>query len=175
MVNYANGKIYKIESNIGDKIYIGSTTKTQLSQRMGGHRACYKSWKAGKGRLNTVYHLFDEYGVENCKIVLLEECPCETNDQLKSREAHFIKTLECVNKAIPLRTRAEFYQDNRPKIMERMKANHLENREGRLVKMKEYYVAHRAEISEYQKAYAAANREKIKERERARYHAKKAV
>ena len=31
---YNNGKIYKIESNLGNKIYIGSTTKDYLSQRM---------------------------------------------------------------------------------------------------------------------------------------------
>ena len=27
MVNYGNGKVYKIESHLGDNIYIGSTTK----------------------------------------------------------------------------------------------------------------------------------------------------
>ena len=54
MVNYANGKIYKIESiiNIEDieepLIYIGSTTKNYLSQRMDEHRSNYKMWKIGK-------------------------------------------------------------------------------------------------------------------------------
>ena len=51
MVNYNNGKIYKIEPIVdhdeGD-IYIGSTTKHYLSQRMDKHRGNYKSWKNGK-------------------------------------------------------------------------------------------------------------------------------
>ena len=34
MVNYQNTKIYKIESHLGPKIYIGSTTK-QLSPIIG--------------------------------------------------------------------------------------------------------------------------------------------
>jgi hypothetical protein len=200
MVNYANGKIYKIESNIGDKIYIGSTTKAQLSMRMSGHRADYKCWKAGKAGLVTAYHLFDEYGIENCKIVLLEDCPCESKDQLSAREAHYIRTLECVNKTIPLRTRAEYRQDNRDDLAEKEKKYREAHRETIREKDKKYYDSHRdeilvqrkayaaanqAEIAEYQKAYGAANREKItayqranrdaiNERARARYHAKKA-
>ncbi len=48
MVNYENGKIYKIESHLGDKLYIGSTTKQYLSQRMDKHRTDYKQWLNGK-------------------------------------------------------------------------------------------------------------------------------
>ena len=71
MVNYSNGKIYKIESHLGDKIYIGSTTKEYLSQRMDNHRGHYKVWKNGQGNKTTSFELFDEYGIENCKIVSL--------------------------------------------------------------------------------------------------------
>ena len=42
MVNYDNGKIYKIKSNQTNKIYVGSTTKTYLSQRMDQHRSAVK-------------------------------------------------------------------------------------------------------------------------------------
>jgi hypothetical protein len=76
MVNYSNGKIYIIESHLGDKIYIGSTTKEYLSQRMAKHKHDYtyfKKWRADTGfAFVTSYLLFDEYGVDNCKIELLE-------------------------------------------------------------------------------------------------------
>lgn len=39
MVNYKDGKIYKIVSSQTAKIYIGSTTKKYLSQRMDDHRS----------------------------------------------------------------------------------------------------------------------------------------
>jgi len=191
MVNYANGKVYKIESSLGDKIYIGSTTKSQLSQRMTAHRDSYKRWKAGKCNMLTAYHLFDEYGVENCKIVLLEDCPCESKDQLSAREAHYIRTLECVNKVIPLRTYAEYCQDNREAIAERYRAYNQSHRDEVAEQKKAYRDAHRAEILEQKKAYYQANREallakgkayfqdknnrdKINERRRARNRAKKA-
>ena len=113
MVNYNNGKIYKIESNLGDKVYIGSTTKEYLSQRMTAHRESFNQWKKGKRELTTSFLLFDEYGIENCSIVLLELCPCESKDVLHAREAHYIRTIKCVNKLIPLRTYQEYNDDNK--------------------------------------------------------------
>ncbi len=84
MVNYSNTKIYKIMSHLGDKIYIGSTTKRYLSQRMDNHRSGYKLWKHGtQGKVNS-YTLFDEYGVENCEIVLIEAYPCNGKDEVSS-------------------------------------------------------------------------------------------
>ena len=108
MTNYNNGKIYKIESNLGDKVYIGSTTKEYLSQRMSTHRNNYSAWKQGKLDLTTSYLLFDEYGIENCSIVLLELCPSESKAELLSREGYFIKNNECVNKEALYITNKEY-------------------------------------------------------------------
>ena len=48
MVNYANGKIYKIISDNDDRIYIGSTCEG-LSRRMTHHRAESKKYQSNKG------------------------------------------------------------------------------------------------------------------------------
>ena len=61
MVNYENGKIYKIESYLGDKTYIGSSTKQYLSQRMDSYITNYKSWKNGIYHFVTSFTIFDEY------------------------------------------------------------------------------------------------------------------
>ena len=110
MVNYQNGKIYLIEpivdSEEGD-IYIGSTTKQYLSQRMDTHRNKYNQWKNDKSRFVTSYTLFDKYGVENCQIILLENCPVNTKDELFLRERHYIKTMKCVNKISPIFTKED--------------------------------------------------------------------
>ena len=129
MVNYENGKIYKIESHSGDKIYIGSTTKKYLSQRMDTHRADYKRWKNIKHMFITSISIFEEYGIENCNIVLLELCPCECKDMLLSREAHYIKKLACVNKVIPGRTKKEWDEDNKEKISEYSKDYYEDKKE----------------------------------------------
>ena len=41
---YNNGKIYKLVSNHTDKIYIGSTCKERLCQRLAKHKSNYKQW-----------------------------------------------------------------------------------------------------------------------------------
>ncbi len=115
-MDYKNGKIYKIESHLGDKINIGSTTKKYLSQRMDQHRSDYKRWKNGTRGITRSFTLFEEYGVENCSIILIELCSCSSKDELNSKEAHYIKTLECVNKKVPGRTKSEYRKDNPEKI-----------------------------------------------------------
>ena len=72
MVNYANSKVYKIWSTQGDKIYEGSTTKPYLSQRMDNHRRSYRAWKNETYHFVSSFKLFEEYGLENCSIELLE-------------------------------------------------------------------------------------------------------
>ena len=102
-INYNNGKIYKIEAINGEEgdIYIGSTTKQYLSQRMTKHREDYNRWHQGKYDKIMLFDLFENYGIENCKIILLENCPCDSKDQLHARESHYIKSLNCINKCIP--------------------------------------------------------------------------
>ena len=48
MINYKYGKIYKITSEHTNKIYVGSTCKKLLSQRLTFHRKNYKKWKKEK-------------------------------------------------------------------------------------------------------------------------------
>ena len=69
MVNYGNGKIYKIEDLAGEMCYIGSTTNDYLSKRMVEHRAMYKRWQTVKGGKNfSVFRIFEKYGVDGCRI-----------------------------------------------------------------------------------------------------------
>ena len=110
MINYNNGKIYKIEPvcdhDEGD-IYIGSTTKKYLADRMCDHRADFKRQSKTKKTISS-FTLFEKYGVENCKIYLILLYPCNTKDELLSKEAEYIRTLKCVNKDVPDRTKQEY-------------------------------------------------------------------
>jgi hypothetical protein len=101
MIDYLKTKIYKIESHLGDKVYIGSTTNEYLSQRFQSHKNSYKRWKQENPNcFITSFLLFDEYGVDNCKIVLIEECKCNSKDEKNAKEGHYIKSFQCVNKNI---------------------------------------------------------------------------
>ena len=75
MSKYQNGKIYKIV-NVGyNKCYTGSTCE-ELSQRMARHRHSYNTYLKSNNNLERSHLLFDEFGIENCLIILVEQYPC---------------------------------------------------------------------------------------------------
>ena len=157
MVNYGKGKIYLIEPTVPyeeGEIYYGSSTMELLSMRFADHRRGFKCYKNGKYHKILVYDLFDKYGVDNCKITLVELYPTNTKDELLAREAFYIRNHKCVNKSIPLRKDAEYYQDNSVAILK---------------KHKDYYIQNRVVILEHQKGYRNNNVDAIKERQNAYY------
>ena len=167
MVNYNDGKIYKIEPIcVHDEcdIYIGSTTKKYLSQRMDNHRCDYKRWKDCKCNKVTVYDIFDKYGVENCQIILIELVNASSKDELYAREKHHIKTLSCVNKVIIGRTRTEYLQDNKEHTAQRNKV-YYDNNKTHIVEMSvNYYNNNKEAILEARKEYYDKNKEILNER-----------
>ena len=132
-MNYQTGKVYKIWSNLGDKIYIGSTTKQYLSQRLAKHKSDYGIWKKGNCHLTSSYLLFDEYGLENCNIELLENCPCSSKDELRAKEGEYIRKMPCVNKNLIHNSKKEkrkhFYEKNKQQENERSNKYRDEHRE----------------------------------------------
>lgn len=82
VVNYQNGKIYKIVSSQTDKIYFGSTT-VGLSNRMSKHR--YNA----KQNHNISSKEILQYN--DARIVLVENYPCNNREELVSREQHYIE------------------------------------------------------------------------------------
>jgi ribosomal protein S27AE len=125
MVNYSNGKFYMISPvnaiNGDGNNYIGSTTKEYLSQRMVCHRKDYVQWKVGNikvSKINSI-DIFDKFGVENCRIILLETFPCQSKDELTSCEAFYIRSMPNVNKMIPHRTRVQYREDNHEDILQK--------------------------------------------------------
>jgi hypothetical protein len=163
MTNYQNGKVYMIEALNGEEgdIYVGSTAKQYLSQRMTFHRLSYKYWKEGKADYVTAYDLFDKYGIENCSIILLETCPCNTRDELRSREGFHIRNLECVNKKMAGRTPAEYYVDNSEEIKQKSRDYRILNPDKILEASKNYYDNNKESLKDKSSNYYANNKEKV--------------
>ena len=146
-MDYKNGRIYKITDNGYTKQYIGSTCQP-LSKRFTNHKSDYKLWQDGKKHKITVYDIFNEFGIENCKIELIEEFPCNNRMELERKEGEHIKNNDCVNKYIAGRTNKQYYQDNKDKIIDKVKEWREDNKE---------------EIKEYKKQYYQDNKDKIKQ------------
>ena len=59
MVNYENGKIYKLVCNKTGLVYVGSTCQRLLCKRLSGHVADYKRWGKGKFRYVTSFNIIE--------------------------------------------------------------------------------------------------------------------
>jgi hypothetical protein len=136
MVNYQNGKIYKLVSLHTDKIYVGSTTKKYLCERKSEHKNEYKKWKNGKHNNVTSFQLF-ELGIDDVDIILLENYPCNSKNELHARERHYVESMNCVNKVIPNRTEKEY--------------NQMRDKQKTATQQKQYRNVHKEEISERRK------------------------
>ena len=129
MVNYQDGKIYKIINDVDDSLYVGSTTK-MLCQRLASHRSSINTKKAGKIHIH-----MKNLGVEHFTIILLESFPCDNKDELRAREQYWKDNLKaCLNMVNPVQDpikkviadkvkSAKQYQKNKDKACD--KAKHI--------------------------------------------------
>lgn len=123
MPNFENSKIYKLWSPSNNLVYYGSTVQT-LEQRFREHKSRYKHYIEDNNYCAYVTS-FEIMKYMDCKMELLEECPCDNKQQLLKKEAEYIKNNECVNKEIPGRTQREWWKDN-------MKLNKINRKTRRL-------------------------------------------
>ena len=145
MPDYQKSKIYKLVSDHTDEIYIGSTCQ-KLCHRLSQHA---RDFREGKNKC-TCKNMFE---LGKVKIVLIENVPCDSKEELYKRERHYIETMVCVNKCIPGRTKAENYQD---------KKEHYQK------KSNDRYHAKTEDILKQQNEYRLKNKDKIKERKKLR-------
>ena len=137
--------------------YYGSTTQS-LNQRFQVHKGDFKLWKQGKKRCYSSFMLLEQ-GFDKVAIILVEDYPCNSKQELELREAHYIKNIPCINMKIPSGIVAESLQDYK-------KQYYQSNRDKLLEQNKQYKQANRDKLREYDKQYQQANRDKILEYQR---------
>ena len=146
MVNYKNGKIYRLVSKHSPIPYYGSTC-TDLRKRLYKHKSSYLLQND-----NCTFHKLIELG--DYKIELVENYPCNSRRELELREAYWIKNNLCVNKVIPAITeeeRKEYKKKYRDSNKDRQKKWHAEwyekNRDDQLIKNKEKWAKNKNEYN----------------------------
>lgn len=162
------GFIYRIDNDIDNQFYIGSTGR-MLSKRMSDHRADSKK-ECKKNR--AIYKLMNQYGIENFKIYLVEEVKYKSKQELVAREGHYIRTLNpSLNKNVAGRTAEEY--EALPERIEAKKQWHENNRERHIEQMKQYRDANKDKIVEYRKQYYIQNKQKLLEQKKKYRESKK--
>jgi hypothetical protein len=153
---YQQGKIYKLISSQTDKIYIGSTCKKYLSQRLTAHKNSYKLYLKN----NTCDYItsFEILKLEDVEIILIETYPCNSKDELTARERHWMEQHKdiIINKVRPI--------INKEDKKEYYKEYYEDNKEHKKEYYKQYCEANKEQIKEQRKQYREAHKESIKEK-----------
>lgn len=136
------GKIYKIITGTSNECYVGSTFE-KLRYRLQRHKKNYQSWKENKTKnktLSSVY-MFDKYGIDECKIILIKEYQVVDRTHLEAYEQLWINKLNSININPTLNIVKLNARKNREKESNkiRVKTWMEENKEHRQAYMKEYY------------------------------------
>ena len=160
MPDYKKAVIYMLEPSIqydeGD-IYYGSTTQP-LYKRFFEHKSYFRCDKPGKSKI-----LFEKYGIENVKIILIKYFSCENKQELEAEEAKHIRENKCVNAYIPGRSNKEWRETNKEILKEKNKIYNENNKEKIKEDKKIYYGKNKEKFNETSKKYRECNKETLKE------------
>jgi hypothetical protein len=157
---YENGKIYQITDTNFTECYIGSTIQS-LAMRMGEHRKHYRKYKTEKYHYVSSFALFDKFGLENCKILLLESFPCNSKEELMAREGYHVRTMKCVNKRVPGRTRAERKLEDPDRYREMIKRNNANRGEKGKSWRQKHYAKNKDQLLAQMKDYREKNKTQL--------------
>lgn len=171
MSKYSLGKIYRIYSDSAGLQYIGSTCEPTIANRIAAHRYGYKLYKKGSQKYISSYDIleYDDYQYE-----LLETYPCNSRDELRSREGYWIRKGKedgnCSNKLIAGRTKKEYtkeyYEDNKEILIEKSRQHYVENKEAVDEYKNGWYEKNKDRILEKRKEYREVNKDAIREQKK---------
>jgi hypothetical protein len=85
MAHYQNGKLYKVVNSENSIVYIGSTTKHYLCERMGCHRS------RAKNKTSDFYTAMRAIGIDKFSIELIKLYPCDSKAELEAAEGRQMK------------------------------------------------------------------------------------
>lgn len=144
------GYVYKIIHNQSNIVYVGSTMN-EIRHRWQNHKSSYNYWKQNK-KVNSVciYTYFEQYGIDNFKIILIKEYEVVDRKHLELYESLWILKLKSVNKLIPFCIKylyhSEYRKLNEDRLKEYSKQYYEDNKEQiKELMMYEYYNGNRKE------------------------------
>ena len=165
MPNYQNSKIYCIRSlSRPELIYIGASCR-RLSERFSKHKSSTNDTSSKQ-----IIDIGDAY------IELIENYPCNSKEELNRREGSFVRSVECVNKNIPGRTKKEYQESEQGKLCQK---KYLESEQGilnRAAVQKKYQESEKGKLikKEYNESeQGKLNQKKYRESEQGKLYQKK--
>lgn len=164
MNKYNNSKIYKlINKQNNEIIYVGSTIN-KLNKRMCAHRVDSIKFPERK-----IYIECNRIGMNNVRIVLVENVVCQNKENLHMREQYYIDLLvpgmnargAVFNVEKEKENKKKYYTENKVELGKKNKKYHTENKAEIDKYQKDYHIENKAEINKYQKDYYIENKNEI--------------
>ena len=127
------------------------------------YKSSYECFLKCGGKNTRSFDLFKEFGIENCKIELIESYPCANKEELHKREGFHIQGhKDCVNKNIAGRSMDEYYRDNKEICLQRSRDYKKKNEEHVKESWKQYYLTRKEGLNEANKQYRDTHKDEIK-------------
>jgi hypothetical protein len=155
-MDYKNGKIYKVQFDDGH-FYFGSTAGTLR----------HRFWHHTHGEDSSCNRYVKEVGKDTCRIVLVEDYPCENKDQLRRKEDEHIQLNRENEMCLNIRRAFTTPEEKKADQQRYDKAYYETHREEANVKAKSYHETHKEECKAKAKAYYETHKEEIKTRMKA--------
>jgi len=159
-MNYKNSVIYKLcckDVSITD-CYVGSSTS--FNKRKSQHKCACNNEQNKRHHLNVYQFIIDNGGWQNWDMIVVEDFPCESKNELHTRERYWLETLHAtLNRSVPTRSKKEWREDNAERCKEKSKKYYEDN----AGKFKEWCENNVERCKENKRKYYENNAEKLKE------------
>lgn len=130
------GKVYKIICTQSNDVYVGSTFN-DTRKRFIQHKYGFAQWKSTNERKLSIYPLFEKYGFDNFKIIVIKEYQVADKNHLLAYEQLWINKTRCVNANNPLSLKPIFIKEYKKKWVAENKDKVQASREKRQEKTNE--------------------------------------
>ena len=170
MPDYSNSCIYQIickDETIKDS-YIGSTTN--FKRRMNQHRDSVDNYKSRKHKYKLYQFIRAHGGWQNWIMKPIIHYSCLDKMEAAEHERFYYDSLKpTLNDQIPLRTRKEWIEANRPKINKLANNYYHNNKDKCLESQKKWTSKNKEKIKIIKKTYYEKNKDKILEQKKEKY------
>jgi len=163
--DYSQTCIYKLvhkDDVNNENVYIGSTTNFRHRKRQ--HKSCCNI-ENNKGYHMQKYQFIRENGGwDEWVMIEIEKYPCNDKREAETRERYWIEHYKSnLNRCIPTRTDAEWYDSVREKYISKFREYYQNNKEQVTQKKKEWHEQNKCKMSEYKKKWYEQNKDRLTE------------
>jgi len=164
-IDYAKTIIYKLvhkDDLYDENIYTGHTTDMRVRKNL--HKSNCTNPNSKSYNEKKYKYIRENGGWDEWLMIEIEKYPCKDKPEARARERVIQAEMKAkLNDNVPGRTKKEWGEDNKERLVEQKKQYYQDNREKILEQRKQYSQDNHDKVLENKKQYYQNNREKLLE------------